>query len=141
MRILYTGQFDACCVGLRQKKYLAELGVDFRIAVERIYWPEALNTTDWWIDAPIKLPRQSLEAFSEEADLVIYCPSLAQEWSCDHGERVYGPEEDRFPVDLKARRKLALFHGSINLAEHAEEYARVYRAAGWEIAATTLDYV
>lgn len=140
MKILYAAHFDCCGVGVRQRRYLRDLGVDFRMAVERVYWPEGLEA-EWWLEHPEGIGEQEreIQEFAAECDLVIQCPAIHQYWSSDEGERPRVPAEDTFPVPLKARRTAYLFHGSVNLAENLDEYRRLYQ--GETRLATTLDYV
>ena len=142
MRILYCAQFDPCGVGLRQRKHLRELGVDFRLAVERVYRVEGL-AADWWLENPGGCDISELADFGADADLVVYCPAINQNWSFDAGGRVREPydPEDYFPVCIPNRHTVALFHGSLNLLENTDAYAKAYRQAGIPILATTLDYV
>lgn len=130
MKILMVGPFDACCVGLRQRKWLAPLGIDMRIAVSEKHWTEHA-AIDW------TLPQDESYAadFAKTADLVVYLPGIAQPWSSQAGERVH----ERVPFESTAP-KLFLFHGSVNAAAHMAHYAEHYGRQG-SIAATTLDYV
>lgn len=110
------------------------------MAVERVYRAEGM-TADWWLDSPMGCDVQSLKDFAASADLVVHCPVIGQNWSFTLGERVHPPGEDIFPVELEARRRAYLFHGSMNLAYNVAEYTRLYRETGVPILCTTLDYV
>ena len=147
MRILYCGEFDPCGVGARQRKFLRALGIDFRVAVRDVYWAENLEHTDAWLHHPDGCKTDELTTFAKECDLIVFAPCIAQWWSSDTGAPVH-LDEDELPIGpgfslsgIKGPRRLALFHGSNHLAEHAEEYAAHYRAKGYTVASTTLDYL
>lgn len=147
MRVLYVGEFDPCGVALRQYKWLPKASsVAVDIAVRDVFWPEC-REVDWWLRSPAStaIDRETLTAGLMGCDLLVYCPSIAYEWSTDPEAGVVPFAEDWDTTTdalpwVEPRRKLALFHGSGNLSAHAERYAEQYRDAGWYIAATTLDY-
>ena len=149
MKLLVVGEFDPCGVHLRQRKYLREAGVDYRLAVHDVYREEG-HAAEWWINGRTTgtPDYDSLREFAESADIVVFLPSISQVWS-HHDTVLRTPERDIYrpfgPIEWGkleiAGRRVACFHGSLNAAANMEAYAALYRGAGFAIAATTLDYV
>ncbi len=143
MKILSVGQFDPCCFHLRHKKYLTELGIDLRLAVERVYW-DAGNGADYILGRADD-EAQCLE-FAKQADIIQFSPVIDQEWSYQTTDPVLHGDIDERPFgDIVWSQmpglRVACFHGSVNALPNAELYARHFRSKAMAIAATSLNYV
>lgn len=146
MRVAVLGDFDPCCFALHYRTPLAALGVEIRLAVREIYWPEGM-AADWWVASPRGCDFGALRTYVYAADVVVICPAIGQPWSSTppflYRGLDIGQDNDGWDIEwgrIRGRR-IALFHGSNLLSAHAERYGEDYRRAGWEIGATTLDYV
>lgn len=144
MKILVVGEFDPCGVHLRHRKYLRELGHDYRLAVNDCYRPEARGA-DWWVNDKTSdglsgfYDRAGLLAFAMDADIIQVLPSIGQPWSFQDEKEFERIDLDL--LDICRGRRVACFHGSRNLAANIDAYALHYRAHGFALVATTLDYV
>lgn len=162
MKILAVGEFDPCGVHLRQRRWLREVvGWDYRLAVHDVYRAEGTGA-DWWMYSaawkegvgqtwepnPAGCDFDALRAFAEAADVIMFMPAIGQPWSySDTTPRLTGDADGQpfGPIDWsrtgRHARRVAVFHGSVNLAAQPQVYARHYRSKGCALAATTLDYV
>ena len=163
LKILTVGEFDPAGVHLRHRRWLRQLGVDYRLAVRDIYRAEGVDCDYWYGDAvtesagdrlvPLVTRRErhraegwrELNDFARVADIVQLLPSIGAGWS--HGSTAprFDDAIDRTgPINWATvgehARRVALFHGSANAAANAELYAEHYHGQGWTVAATTLDY-
>jgi hypothetical protein len=129
LRVLVVGAFDPCAVHLRQRKWLAPLGIEIKIAVREKYWAEH-DAVDWVLPAD----HDAVAEYARRADLLVYLPAISQPWSSAGGERVHEVQP------FQANAALFLFHGSVNAAANMQHYAEHYGRLG-TVAATTLDYV
>lgn len=145
MRVLIIGEFDCCGVALRWCRHLGEIGIEARLAVQDCYTDESHGAHYVWSRTSCDL--SDLRAYAAAADVVITTPAIGQPWSYQFTEFHAHRELDDGvgPLDFGSlpagQRRIALFHGSRLLQATAEQYADLYRGRGFEIAATTLDYV
>jgi hypothetical protein len=142
VKILTVAEFDPAGYHLRHREALRRQGVDYRLAVHAVYRPEG-KAADWILGE--KGREGALRAFAEQADVVQFCPSIGQPWSFSGTDPRFD-DADFVPygsIDwptLNLRRRVALFHGSLNAAANAERYAAHYKEHGFTVAATTIDY-
>lgn len=132
MRILTIGEFDPAGVHLRHRRWLRKLGVDYRLAVRDLHRAEAESDYRWGPDRD----HGPMYEFMRQADIVQVLPAIGQPWSTTYDN---GPRNEFGDIDHP--RVVALFHGSAHAQRHCESDAATYRARGWSVAATTLDYV
>jgi hypothetical protein len=144
VKILTVAEFDPAGYHLRHARQLARMGIEYRLAVHSVYRPEG-NQADW-VRSKARCDEEALRAYAMDADVVQFCPAIDQPRSfsstapyLDDAHRVPWGGIDWARLPMRGKR-VAVFHGSVNLAENAEFYARVYRAEGFEVAATTIDY-
>lgn len=168
MRILIVEEFDPAGVCLGHRDALRARGHDCRVALEVAYTDRQLAAD--WVGAvpfqagiePMPYDAAGLAAFVADADIVQFAPGIAQAEALadrtapcllDLGREP--PEPAAGPVHAcvntavyaqiekspRGRRAyVAFFHGSVNAWAHRNRYAERYRAAGFKLAASTLDY-
>ncbi len=146
MKILVVGDFDPCGVHLRHRKYLRELGVDYRLAVKHCYRKEA-EQADYWCDRPNggRTEYADMRWFAKEADVIQLLPAIQQPWTFQETEPRFETlkfiETDWFGDPwFASATKAVCFHGSLNAWANRQVYADHWRARGVPILATTIDY-
>lgn len=152
-RIVSVAEFDAADVLAGHRRAIRALGHDYHLIVRDAYTTRAAASFDVMVD---DVAHDDFIAHARDlirrADVIQLHPSIGQPWSSTSlapffGDRAAPIGEGKHTrllgdaVVSSRARKLALFHGSRNAAANAELYAEHWRAAGYEIAATTLDYV
>lgn len=129
MRVVYAAEFDPAGVMAGHRRALRAAGVEVSL----------LLAHDFRGDGPddeYGIP-----------DVIVVAPGIgtgeAGCWSTRGGPP---PENDLPPwvtmlaAQFPRAQRVAYFHGSANLAAHAELYAERYREMGYRLAASTLDY-
>lgn len=148
MKILVVGDFDPCGVHLGHRKYLRDLGVDYRIAVREAYREDA-KQADYWIERPIRKKGEFAEMrwFARDADVIQFLPSIGQPWSFQESETRFGRDADENPFDgidwsdkdFSKPLKVFFFHGSRNALGSLKEHREYYGRRG-PLLASTIDY-
>jgi hypothetical protein len=131
MKILYASDFDPAGVHLGHRDALRDARVDAYVAARLAY----RHRSDFDRESP------------SSPDVIVVCPGIGDgsgDWAAkteDRGKIGYQPDWvwailNRCPN----ANRVALFHGSPHTWAHRAEYARHWSAAGFALAATTLDY-
>lgn len=154
IRVLSLGEFPPASDEIGHRDILADSDIDYRVAIQHAYVPRHL-AADWIASAlcygavgQLKGDVADLVDFARTADIIQVTPGIGQPWA-DTGVapraelnppwiRYFGL--DWVKIVAGARARVAYFHGSYNTAVHTVAYAKMYRDAGWTLAASTLDY-
>lgn len=154
IRVLSLGEFPPASDEIGHRDILADSDIDYRVAIQHAYVPRHLPA-DWIASAlcygsvgQTKGDVADLVDFARTADVIQVAPGIGQPWAdADAVPRaaLNPPWIRYFGIDWEkivsgARARVAYIHGSYNTAVHTAAYAKMYRDAGWTLAASTLDY-
>lgn len=150
MKILVVGDFDPSGVHLRHRKYLRELGVDYRLAVREAYRKEG-QEADCCLErrgGQRKSEYADIRWFAAQADIIQFLPVIGQPWSFQELEPRLGNDADDIQFggidwsdpEFSRARRVVCFHGSRNALANRKRYSEFYRGRGYSILATTIDY-
>jgi hypothetical protein len=154
LRVLSLGEFPPASDEIGHRDILAGSDIDYRVAIQHAYVPRHL-AADWIASAlcygsvgQTKGDVAELVDFARSADVIQVAPGIGQPWADRDAPpkpelnppwiRFFGIDWER--ITAHARARVAYIHGSLNTAVHTAAYARMYREAGWTLAASTLDY-
>jgi len=166
IRVLSIGEFDPCEVILRHRDALRKFygsEIDSRIALQfghtdgqrRADWVHSVWKTEnegvYKVElTPTRGPMgkwDDLLEFAKSADVIQFLPGIGQPWGS--GPKLPRADEDApmcpfmdiatwESLALKARARVAYFHGSVNTWANRDHYVRKFE--DYTLATSTLDY-
>ena len=148
MRVLAVGEFDPAGVMLGHRRALRAQGIDYRYAVQDVYWHGEGEAADWWLRSPNGCDFAGLRAFADTADIIQFSPAIGQPWSCEATGGVCSNDTDVVPFGPinwreigHAARRVAFFHGSVNAWANADGYVALYRQdRQWPLLTSSVRY-